>query len=98
MTDLTHRDIYERITRIETILEERHYAREKKDLDTKALLEQISARLGKLEIAAVSDKASLSEADKWRGRMYVVLRYFLPPSLGATIMYWIMTHWGNGRG
>lgn len=93
--ELTHRDIVERITRLETLREGDAAALLRIETmlselkaGSEAARGQIITRLEKLELAAAVQQGVRAEADKWRNRLYVVLRYILPPSLAATVAIW----------
>ena len=104
MTELSHRDIWERLAALEVRLDERFAAVSKEIANLQASLadtsaksaaqrERIFQRLESLERrAAVIDAAGKAEteaADRWRGRVYVALRYIIPPGASAGIVVWL---------
>lgn len=105
MTELTHRDIWERLAAVEVRLDERFAALDKSIADLRADLneqgaksaaqrERIFQRVEALEKRAAVmdavDDATAKQADRWRAGLYVALRYVLPPSAAAGAAVWIM--------
>lgn len=94
--DLTHRDIVERIARLEAMRESDAATLTRIEgllAELKSSSEQargkIITRLERLEMAAAVEQGVRQESDKWRTRFYVTLRYVLPPSFAATIAVWL---------
>jgi transposase len=102
--DLTHRQIVERVAALEARFDERMTSlrdaltslREaiERNADTSAqsrerIIKRIDALERRADITIAVDQAMRTEADKWRGRFYLVLRYVLPPSAAATIAVWL---------
>ena len=94
--DLSHRDIVERIARLEVLRESDAATLTRIEgllSDLKSGSEQARAkiitRLERLEMAAAVEQGARQESDKWRNRFYITLRYVLPPSFAATIAVWL---------
>jgi len=99
-SDLTHRNLAERLTRLEERLGIKLEAIETQLSEAKTERERVYKRLLLLErsdaVRHAVDDAQNKSADLWRTRIYFVLRHFLPPGAAAMTAVWAADHWPLG--
>ena len=91
-----HRDIFDRLARVETLVTERFdgIQRQIDDLRDQARFSTdgvagIYDRLRRLELIAATDTGSGKAADRWRARMFGLLRWIMPPGAAAAVVLWL---------